>query len=139
MFVRTLKRDYVRVSPVPDAETVLRQLPSWLAHYNEIHPHRAFGYRSPREFIARSTPRGPVRELRGNNTDLLLPHRIRFSAMRIFTMILLLAVIALGTDAIVYNGTYSQAAWRKLSDYTLELRGPTNQPAPAPTENRLGG
>lgn len=26
-FVRTLKRDYVRVSPVPDAETVLRQLP----------------------------------------------------------------------------------------------------------------
>jgi len=30
-FVRTLKRDYVRVSPVPDAEAVLRQLPSWLA------------------------------------------------------------------------------------------------------------
>src|SRR5918993_5968717 len=64
-FVRTLKRDYVRVSPVPNAETVLRQLPSWLAHYNEVHPHRALGYRSPREFIARSTPRGPVRELRG--------------------------------------------------------------------------
>ena len=57
-FVRTLKRDYVRVSPVPDAETVLRQLPSWLAHYNEVHPHRALGYRSPREFIARSTPEG---------------------------------------------------------------------------------
>ena len=35
-FVRTLKRDYVRVSPVPDAETVLRQLPSWLAHYNHL-------------------------------------------------------------------------------------------------------
>jgi ABC-type lipoprotein release transport system permease subunit len=52
--------------------------------------------------------------------------------MRIFTMILLLAVIALGTDAIVYNGAYSQGVWRKLSDYTLELRGPTNQPAPAP-------
>src|SRR3954471_19427720 len=55
-FVRTLKRDYVRVSPVPDAETVLRQLPSWLAHYNQVHPRRAWGYRSPREFIARSTP-----------------------------------------------------------------------------------
>src|SRR3954471_20695007 len=54
-FVRTLKRDYVRVSPVPDAETVLRQLPGWLKHYNEVHPHRALGYRSPREFIARST------------------------------------------------------------------------------------
>jgi putative transposase len=55
-FVRTLKRDYVRVSPVPDAETVLRQLPGWLAHYNDIHPHRALAYRSPREFIRRSTP-----------------------------------------------------------------------------------
>ena len=54
-FVRTLKRDYVRLSPVPDGESVLRQLPGWLAHYNELHPHRALGYRSPREFIARST------------------------------------------------------------------------------------
>ena len=58
-FVRTLKRDYVRVSPVPDAEAVLRQLPVWLAHYNEVHPHRALGYRSPREFIARSTQEAP--------------------------------------------------------------------------------
>jgi putative transposase len=56
-FVRTIKRDYVRVSPRPDAETVLRQLPAWLAHYNEVHPHKALGYRSPREFIeAKSTP-----------------------------------------------------------------------------------
>lgn len=56
-FVRTMKRDYVQVSPVPDAETVLRQLPGWLAHYNEVHPHKALGYRSPREFIAtRRTP-----------------------------------------------------------------------------------
>ena len=56
-FVRTIKRDYVRVSPVPDAHTVLQLLPVWLAHYNEVHPHKALGYRSPREFItARSTP-----------------------------------------------------------------------------------
>ncbi|KQS46326.1 hypothetical protein ASG32_32000 [Methylobacterium sp. Leaf361] len=54
-FVRTLKRDYVRVSVLPDAECVLRQLPVWLAHYNDLHPHRALGYRSPREFITRST------------------------------------------------------------------------------------
>jgi putative transposase len=54
-FVRTLKRDYVRVSPIPDARSVLRQLPRWLAHYNELHPHRSLRYRSPREFIARST------------------------------------------------------------------------------------
>jgi putative transposase len=50
-FVRTFKRDYVRVSPCPDAEAVLRQLPSWFAHYNEVHPHKALGYRAPREFI----------------------------------------------------------------------------------------
>ncbi len=45
-FVRTSKRDYVRVSPVsvPDAATVLRQLPGWLARYDEVHPHRALGY-----------------------------------------------------------------------------------------------
>jgi len=56
-FVRTIKRDYVRISPVPDAHTVLQLLPVWLAHSNEVHPHKALGYRSPREFItARSTP-----------------------------------------------------------------------------------
>lgn len=57
-FVRTIKRDYVRVFPVPDAQAVLQQLPGWLAHYNEVHPHRALGYRSPREFIQRSTHEG---------------------------------------------------------------------------------
>ena len=50
-FVRTFKRDYVRVSSCPNAEAVLRQLPGWFAHYNEVHPHKALGYRSPREFI----------------------------------------------------------------------------------------
>ena len=29
-FVRTIKRDYVRVSPRPNAETVMHQLPSWI-------------------------------------------------------------------------------------------------------------
>ena len=59
-FVRTLKRDYVRVNPRPDARTVIEQLPGWLAHYNEVHPHRALGYRSPREYIAqtREAPSG---------------------------------------------------------------------------------
>lgn len=54
-FVRTLKRDYIRVSPIPDATAVMKQLPAWLDHYNELHPHRSLGYRSPREFISRST------------------------------------------------------------------------------------
>ena len=59
-FVRTLKRDYVRVNPKPDAQTVIEQLPGWLTHYNDVHPHRALGYRSPREYIAqtREAPSG---------------------------------------------------------------------------------
>lgn len=51
-FVRTIKRDYVRVSPLPDAQTVIGTLPIWFEHYNAVHPHKALGYRSPREFIA---------------------------------------------------------------------------------------
>ena len=51
-FVRTIKRDYVRISPRPNAEAVLRQLPAWIAHYNEVHPHKALGYRPPSGFIA---------------------------------------------------------------------------------------
>jgi putative transposase len=50
-FVRTIKRDYARVSPLPTAAAVIRQLPIWFDHYNRVHPHRALGYRSPREFI----------------------------------------------------------------------------------------
>jgi hypothetical protein len=51
-FVRTIRRDYVRVNPCPDAEAVMRQLSSWITHYNEVHPHKALGYRSPRGFTA---------------------------------------------------------------------------------------
>jgi putative transposase len=70
-FVRTLKRDYVRVNPRPDAQTVIEQLPGWLAHYNEVHPHRALGYRSPREYIAqtREAPSG----LQGATTTMNVP------------------------------------------------------------------
>jgi putative transposase len=49
-FVKTFKRDYVRVNPTPDAHTVLEQLPSWFSDYNEVHPHSALRYRSPNEF-----------------------------------------------------------------------------------------
>ena len=51
-FVRTFKRDYVAVNPVPDARTVMLALPEWFAHYNELHPHLELGFRSPRDFIA---------------------------------------------------------------------------------------
>jgi putative transposase len=49
-FVKTIKRDYARVSARPDAASVLRQLDGWFEHYNSVHPHKALGYRSPREF-----------------------------------------------------------------------------------------
>jgi putative transposase len=51
-FVRTIKRDYARVNPLPDARTVIESLPLWFDHYNAIHPHSALRYRPPREFIA---------------------------------------------------------------------------------------
>ena len=50
-FVKTVKRDYVRVNPLPDAATALRQIAGSINDYNNIHPHSALRMRSPREFI----------------------------------------------------------------------------------------
>jgi transposase InsO family protein len=50
-FVKTFKRDYVHINPLPDAATVLRLLDGWFEDYNESHPHSRLGMRSPREFI----------------------------------------------------------------------------------------
>ena len=55
-FVKTFKRDYVRVKPLPDAKTVLRLLDGWFEDYNENHPHSRLGMRSPREFIRAKSP-----------------------------------------------------------------------------------
>jgi hypothetical protein len=44
-------------------------------------------------------------------------------------LLLLLAVIALAADAIANNGGYTQAAWRQLSAYTVELTGPEHNDA----------
>ncbi len=54
-FVKTLKRDYARVNPRPDAITVLQQLPAWFADYNAVHPHSGLRMLSPREFIAQQS------------------------------------------------------------------------------------
>lgn len=51
-FVKTLKRDYARVTLLPDAETVLRLLPCWIEDYNTVHPHSGLRFLSPREFLA---------------------------------------------------------------------------------------
>ena len=50
-FVKTLKRDYVQVTPLPDAKTVLALIGTWIEDYNENHPHSGLKMRSPREFI----------------------------------------------------------------------------------------
>jgi transposase InsO family protein len=54
-FVHTLKRDYVRVTPLPDAEVVLDLVGGWIEDYNDNHPHSGLKMRSPREFIAAQT------------------------------------------------------------------------------------
>jgi putative transposase len=51
-FVRTIKRDYVHVSPCPDAQTVMHQLSASINHDSQVHAHKALRYGSPREFIA---------------------------------------------------------------------------------------
>ena len=51
-FVKTLKRDYVQVTPLPDAQTVLGLIGGWIEDYNENHPHSGLKMRSPRGFIA---------------------------------------------------------------------------------------
>lgn len=50
-FVKTFKRDYVRVSPIPDAARTLALIDRWMEDYNTMHPHSRLGYRSPREYI----------------------------------------------------------------------------------------
>jgi len=49
-FVKTFKRDYVSMHQLPDARTVMKQLPSWFEDYNEYHPHKGLKMRSPREY-----------------------------------------------------------------------------------------
>jgi len=59
-FVKTLKRDYVRVSVIPDATTALALIDSWMEDYNTVHPHSRLGYRSPREYILSQPVACPV-------------------------------------------------------------------------------
>ena len=52
-FVKTLKRDYAKVTLLPDAATILRLLATWIEDYNTSHPHSGLRMLSPREFRAR--------------------------------------------------------------------------------------
>ncbi len=49
-FVKSMKRDYVRLKPIPDATTALDQIAGWFADYNDNHPHSGLKWKSPREF-----------------------------------------------------------------------------------------
>jgi putative transposase len=51
VFVKTFKRDYVRVNPIPDACTALLRIDHWMEDYNSEHPHSRLGYRSPRSIL----------------------------------------------------------------------------------------
>jgi len=53
-FVKTLRRDYARLSILPDADTAMRLLPGLFEDYNTVHPHSGLRYLSPREFRALS-------------------------------------------------------------------------------------
>ena len=59
-FVKTFKRDYVRVSPIPDAAAALALIDNWMEDYNTVHPHSRLGYRSPREYILSQPVACPV-------------------------------------------------------------------------------
>ena len=42
-FVKTFKRDYVRVSAIPDAAAALALIDRWMEDYNTVHPHSRLG------------------------------------------------------------------------------------------------
>ena len=60
-FVKTLKRDYVRVAPLPDAATALGLVAGWIHDDDTAHPRSALAMRSPREFRAALNPSRTVR------------------------------------------------------------------------------
>ena len=60
-FVKTLRRDYIRITPLPDAVTALGLVAGWIDDYNTVHPHSALAMRSPAKFRAALNPSRPVR------------------------------------------------------------------------------
>jgi putative transposase len=56
-FVHTLKRDYVDGADCASAAAVLNQLPDWIEDYNELAPHSALSYCSPRQYRREQMPK----------------------------------------------------------------------------------
>jgi hypothetical protein len=40
-------------------------------------------------------------------------------------LLLIVIVVAIGADAIINNGAYTQAAWRELTSYTVRFQNPS--------------
>ena len=59
-FVKTFKRNYLRVSLTPDAAAALALIDSWMGDYNTVHPHSRLGYCSPRVYILSQPAACPV-------------------------------------------------------------------------------
>lgn len=49
--VARFKEDYAQFEKLTDAETVIHKIYQWAENYNEVHPHSALKYLSPREYI----------------------------------------------------------------------------------------
>ena len=54
-FVKTFKRGYAYLGDLLSAQRVIQQLDGWFEDYNENHPHKGLGMRSPREYLKSST------------------------------------------------------------------------------------
>jgi putative transposase len=64
---RSIKRDYVRVSPLPDARTALESLPLWFKHYNNLHRTRRSVIVPRVSSLPHVNHSDPVQSFGGNN------------------------------------------------------------------------
>jgi transposase InsO family protein len=56
-FVKRFKYDYVYHKDLSSAEQILEQLDGWFEDYNEHHPHKGLGMKSPREYLRANAAR----------------------------------------------------------------------------------
>ena len=72
-FVKTLRRDYLAGADLSPVAMVLEQIPAWIADYNAVALHSAFGYRSPQQYRTTQVAEGVTCEPK-------LPHETGYRA-----------------------------------------------------------